>query len=181
MKQTAYSLKQLLGIKDYEQKADEFLRLTNSSLVVKYIETGLYFNDTKKGNERDIYEFTLSKDGRHYTSKFGDSLSNTWKRHAKFNEYENEVRYKMSKMSFPYIEKKLQGDSEPSNYSVLACLQACEPSETFDDFINECGYEIDSKKSYEDTLEIYGNVVKEWTSLMTLYNTQEMDVLSQIQ
>lgn len=197
---TIYTLSQIDDIKDYNQKASEFLRLTGSTLQVRYLRTGLYFGETDTKNVRDIYEFRLSKNGREYISEYGDSLQNTWNR---FQDSVSHVdNYKNPEKTFRYhyqedgtkdamrrwnkennILKACEWEwhrSKPSEYSILACLQGYEPPATFDDFIADYGYEIDSKASYENALTTYGNVVKEWTSLMTLYDDKELQVLTSI-
>lgn len=201
MKQTAYSLKDIENINDYEQQAQEFLRLTNSTLQVRYLRTGLYFGETDIKNTRDIYEFKLTHDGREYISEFGDSLQNTWKRFQSCmsisDNYSNPEktfkshydkdgtkdamrRYNKENNILKACEWEYH-NAKPTEYSILACLSAYEPPATFDDFIAEYGYEIDSKASYENALTTYGNVVKEWTSLLTLYNNDELQALASIQ
>jgi len=190
MNKTAYTLKDIENIQDYEQQASEFLRLTNSKLEIRFIETALYFGETDENNKRDIYEFKLSKNGREYVAKFGDSLSDTWKRHGNGNE--NEGKYNLIRGGNMANSNKIKKENailsqwgynnlKPSDYSILAALQGYEPPATFDDFISEYGYEITSKASYEYTLTTYGNVVAEYTSLMALYNGKEMQALSVIQ
>lgn len=190
---TARNLKDIENIKDYDQQASEFLRLTNSTLDIRFIETALYFGDTNKTNKRDIYEFKLSKDGREYVTTFGDSLANTWKRHGNGNE--NEGKYNLIKGGDAYgmfYASKIKAQNtilsqwgynsaKPSDYSILACLLGYEPPATFDDFIAEYGYEITSKTSYEHALATFNLVTVEYISLMSLYNDKEMQALSTIQ
>ena len=186
----AHTLKGIENIKDYDQQASKFLRLTGSTLDIRFIETSLYFGETDENNKRDIYEFRISKNGRRYVAKFGDSLSNTWKRHGNGNE--NEGKYNLIRGGNMADSSKIKKENailskwgysslKPSDYSILACLNAYEPPANFDDFIAEYGYEITSKTSYEFALTTYGSVVAEYTSLMTLYNDQEMQALSSIQ
>jgi len=141
MNKTAYTLKDIENIQDYEQQASEFLRLTNSTLDIRFIETALYFGDTDENNKRDIYEFKLSKNGREYVAKFSDSLANTWKRHGNGNE--NEGKYNLIKGGNMANSNKIKKENailsqwgynsaKPSDYTILACLQGYEPPATFD-------------------------------------------------
>ena len=201
-KTTAYTLADLENIEDYEQKASEFLRLTKSTLQTRYLRTGLYFGETDKKNVRDIYEFKLTRNGRTYVSEFGDSLQNTWTRFANCatlsENYGDEKRtftafYDETAKDRPIMRRWEKENNilkateweyhnaKPTDYSILACLPSYEPPATFDDFIAEYGYTIDSKASCENALTTYGNVVKEYNLLCTLYNDAELQALSSIQ
>ena len=201
IKTTAYTLTDLESIKDYEQKASEFLRLTKSTLQVRYLRTGLYFGETDKKQVRDIYEFKLTHNGRSYVSEFGDSLQNTWKRfqacmsisdnygnaEKTFKSHYDETGTKDAMRRWTKENNILLAtgweyhNAKPTNYSILSCLTGYEPPATFDDFIADYGYEITSKTSYENALTTYGKVVAEWTSLLTLYNDAELQALANIQ
>jgi hypothetical protein len=204
----AYTLKDIEKIGElgqYEHQADEFLRLTNSKLEVKYLRTGLYFNETDKNQTRDIYEFTLSRGERSYTSTFGASLNDTWTRYSKHvrqddkrNNAEQTFKayYIQERPTFSFLgignatrswtaENKTMAQygyhsEKPSAYSILAGMQSYAVG-TFDDFISEYGYEIDSKKSYEDAHTTYAAIVEQYNKLCSLYNDKELQAMSSIQ
>lgn len=62
-------------VTDYEKHATDFLKSVGAKLKIEYIEHDFYFPDDKQC--RDIYRFTLSRAGRSYTAKFGQSIANT--------------------------------------------------------------------------------------------------------
>jgi hypothetical protein len=63
---------------EYDKQANKFLKDTNTTFKVKYIKHDKYFPDDKE--ERDIYRFTLTKDGKSYSGRFGQSIADTGKK-----------------------------------------------------------------------------------------------------
>lgn len=60
----------------YEKQAQKFLKKTKTMLSIEYKECGSMLWD-KKGEQRDIYEITLSNKNGSYTFDFGASLVDT--------------------------------------------------------------------------------------------------------
>ena len=58
---------------DYIKQAEDFLQATGTKLKVVFVEHDYYFADDKEC--RDIYRFTLSRNGKSYTAKFGQSIT----------------------------------------------------------------------------------------------------------
>lgn len=198
---TAYTLADIEKIGeqcDYEHQANEFLRLTSSTLQVRYLRTGLYFGETDEKQRRDIYEFRLQRGTREYIYTFGDSLQNTWERFARHvpkdlerNNIENTFRANFSPdnttrayMRAWYKENEKLSTWEyasvkPRDYSILACMQTYDVG-TFDDFIAEFCYEIDSKESCENAQRTYEAVVEQYHKLQALYSDKELQALASI-
>lgn len=78
--------------------------------------------------------------------------------------------------TFEFGQSISEGSSEPTLYSVLACLTKYDP-ETFEDFCGNYGYDNDSRAA-EKT---YKAVVKEWENMNRLFTTDELELLTIIQ
>lgn len=64
----------------------------------------------------------------------------------------------------------------PTLYDVLACLQKYDVG-TFEDFCNEFGYDTDSRIAKKT----YKAVVKEYDKMCSLFNNDELEILTEIQ
>ena len=189
----------------YSEQASEFLRVTNSTLQVRYLRTGLYFGDTDENETRDIYEFRLSRGSREYVDTFGDSLQNTWERYSahivKADSYgsarHNFIAYYLqnrptntligtarTRKSWETQNEKLStweyAAEKPSEYSILAGMQAYEPPATFDEFVSDFGYDITSHDTYENAQRTFDAVRNQYAKLCTLYNDKELQALASI-
>ena len=148
---------------DYNKQAQEFLTKTNTTLDVEYIGHGNYFDDDKE--TRDIYRFTLKRDGRKYTSKFGQSIVNSGT--AKEN-----VVYKVGGFNHGKIDRRRKA---PTAYDILACLTKYDTG-TFDNFCADFGYDTDSRKA-EKT---YFDVQREYQGVCLIWNAKEREELAEI-
>jgi len=103
---------------EYDKQANKFLKDTNTNFQIKYLKHDSYFDDNDL-TARDIYEFTLTKDGKTYSGTFGQS-----------------------------IEGSKKGEV-PSAYSVLSSLSGedGDENETFEEFADNFGYDQDSRKA----------------------------------
>jgi len=63
---------------EYDKQANKFLKDTNTTFKVKYIKHDKYFPDDTE--TRDIYKFTLTRDGKSYSGRFGQSIAETGKK-----------------------------------------------------------------------------------------------------
>ena len=177
-------------ISTYEQQAIDFLAKTNTELTVKFVKNGKHFDDDK--HERDIYNITLKRGNRIMNFNFGQSL-NASGEYRVLKHLQNKVwceqttggkihftpgEYKLLKARFN-IDKdiiKNPNYSAPTAYDILACLTKYDPG-TLEDFCDEFGYDLDSKK-VEKT---YNAVKKEYTDLCTLFTDEEIEQLAEIQ
>lgn len=164
----------------YDEQAEKFLADTGTQLSWKVISYGKYFHDSK--DSRLIWEFTLKRGDRSYTSKFGASLVSSyeallgkkWEQGHRLTVYEVE---EMSKQ-FRFGKRKLKY-YEPSAYDLLSCLEKHEPEPDPTRWALECGYEL-KNTSIQTILDIHKSCVEQYQALCTLYNEQEMDVLREI-
>lgn len=96
--------------------------------------------------DRDVYKVTITRSKREFTCEFGQSI----------------MRSGVSRKA-------------PTAYDVLACLQTYYP-ETFEDFCNNCGYDISSRKAKR----IFKATQIEYNGLALLYNRAELDEIAEI-
>lgn len=80
---------------EYTEQAEKFLKETKTTIKIKYLSNDYYFDGETES--RDIYRITLTRKGKRFTFKFGQSL----------------------------IGSEL--GEEPTAYSVLTCLTNMNP------------------------------------------------------
>ena len=98
----------------YDEQADKFLSDTNSKIIFKFIKHDKYFPEDKE--TRDIWRFKITKDGKSYSGRFGQSI---------VDSYEHKT---------------------PRAYDVLTSLSADngDPDEDYENFADNFGYDRDS-------------------------------------
>ena len=113
---------------NYEEQVNNFLRDTGAKIKIRFLKKDKYFHDDKEA--RNIYTFTISRGGRKYIGKFGDSIANT------------------------------KEGLKPTEYDILACLSKYEPEETLNDFMLAYGYEDEktAKKIYDEARKEYQGI-----------------------
>ena len=62
---------------DYQKQGTDFLKETGIRFKVSFVDHAPYFEDDKES--RDIYRITLSRRGRSFSFKFGQSINETGK------------------------------------------------------------------------------------------------------
>lgn len=60
---------------EYQKQAEKFCKNTNSKISFKFIKEGYYFPGDKE--YRNIYRWTIKKDGKTISGRYGDSINNT--------------------------------------------------------------------------------------------------------
>lgn len=167
---------------EYDEQAAAFLASTGAKIKVEYVETAKYFPDDKE--IRDIYNVTISKGGREYTFRFGNSINNSGKYHtispgAKRANGGNTVIPPRVKYFYNVrdLDYKLNPNyCPPSAYLILSAVQKYDVG-TFENFCADFGYDTDSRTA-EKT---YHAVVNEYTHLCTLFSAAEMERMQEIQ
>lgn len=179
---------------DYEKQASEFLEKTGTKLTFKFAGYRKHFPDDKE--KRLCYEFTLSRNGRSYTSTFGESqnfaaiallgkiLSRpyTIAEMGHLNASIATIKEDGTFMRFPVTgpdswqgrKPKLKLPS-PSAYTLLACLQKYDPG-SLENFCSDFGYALDSKKAEA----AYQAVKNEYLHMAALFSAEEMEQLAEI-
>ena len=62
---------------DYQKQAADFLSKNQATLKVVFVKHDRYFSDDK--GSRDIWKFTLRRNGKQYSGTFGQALANVGK------------------------------------------------------------------------------------------------------
>jgi len=162
---------------NYELQAEFFLKDIGVKFECQYLKTDKHF--VRDTHTRDIYVITLSRGTRVMTINFGQSHTCSGKFH-KWGNYKQGVVNEKPKLDHMRSWIKNEEFKEPTEYSVLACLTKNDVG-SFDDFICDLGYIIDSKESYEGAQKIYKACVKEWDNVQKLFNDKEIEELQEIQ
>lgn len=77
---------------------------------------------------------------------------------------------------FTFGQSQARQGIKPTTYDILACVEKYDPG-TFEDFCSNMGYDTDSRRA-EKT---YKAVVKEWQNIRTLFTSEELEQLQEIQ
>lgn len=171
---------------EYEEQANEFLKLTGTKLTVEYLKTGKHFESD--ADDRDIFACELSRGSRSFKFNFGNSIANSGKyighknmclnAYGKylFNEQEYQKMRKTERFSPAFKDVKRNNNyKEPDAYSILTALTDYDPG-TLENFCSDFGYDTDSKKDEK----IYNAVVDEWKSVCMLFSEEELELLREI-
>ena len=137
---------------DYEKQGTDFLEKTETKFVAEFVEFGKHFPSDKEN--RAIYKITLSRNGREYSFRFGQSIAD----------------------SQGYYDLHKKKGKIPTAYAVLSCVEKVDVG-TFEDFCFEFGYDTDSitaKNTYEAVRDEYLNLAR-------LFNNAELEQMAEIQ
>lgn len=157
---------------EYLKKAEDFLTAHDAKIKIVFDHCGKYWEDDKEN--RNIYNVTITRDDKSYTTQFGDSLHNT--------EEANKIkaRAKMEARNLTGAEwRKIKNKYTPNAYDILACLQKYEtPSDPWE-FANEFGYEINSHADFRKVDRICEACEKEYKAIYNMFSDC-MDELAEI-
>ena len=170
----------------YEQRAEAFLKATNTEFKYEFLFNGKYFCDDKE--MRDVYRITLTRGRRSYTFQFGQSIVNSGFYYTKGRKVNQIDRSQLTnKHLVAWIKLRdynflnngtrdtIHYPIAPTAYDVLACLTKNDPG-TFEDFCSEFGYDEDSRKAEK----IYNAVLDEWKNVCALFTDEEIEQLQEI-
>ena len=183
---------------DYNKQAADFLKKTKTSIKFKKskIQTAPSWME-EDGQFGFKYDVLIERNGQEYKFPFWDSIANKEKeenglklikgetitikpvfgkwyelRNEMFNHCKGNITIIQARREIEELINYAKKPTEPTPYSILACLGCYEPG-SFKDFCDGFGYNEDSKK---DT-ETYLKVMEEWSSVNRLFS----DVLEQLQ
>jgi len=166
---------------EYEQQAIDFLEKTKTQFSVKFLRVDKYFHSDKE--VRAIYEFTLERKGRKYTSTFGDSITNTWKyligkmpKRITIDDQKKFDAMVIHANKTPNFPMTL-----PSAYDILSVLEKNEIDPDVDSWACDLGYELGKDTKIKDLLAIHEACKTQYQGLISLYNEDEMELLREIQ
>jgi len=121
---------------NYQENAKNVLTEMGVKYSAKFIKHDYHFADDD--NTRDIFRLTLSRGGKRFYVRFGQSLK----------------------------DSTGNGDYLPTEYDLLTCIQKYDVG-SFRDFCGDFGYDEDSRKAYRTYLLVcaeYGKVINFFTS-----------------
>lgn len=156
---------------DYQKQAKDFCVKTETTIDVKFLYSGLYFDEDKEN--RDIYEIKIIrfKNGKAlnpYIFKFGQSRLYS----RDYVENAAQQRRDRGEPAASIVKYEKPAVKAPTEYDILAGLTKYDP-ETFSDFCANYGYDEDSRKAEK----IYFEVQKEWSKVNYLFS----DFLEELQ
>lgn len=178
---------------DYEKQAEDFLKKTSTTISWKFLKYDKYFTDDKE--KRLVWEFTLTRGTRAYTSTFGESTLSTFEqltgekfpvgRLATSLHYERIMKENARSLSSdgrfsrvsPHHPKNCQLQP-PSNYSLLACLERYEPDPNIDNWSKDLGY--DPSAGISRIIKTHNACREQYAALCALYSEAEMNLLCEI-
>lgn len=108
-------------------------------------------------------------------------LSNHWGKHfVEDKDYRCIFKLRLSRgrksYTFDFGQSIAAGDTEPTMYDVLTCLQKYDVG-TFENFCNMFGHDEDSRQAEK----IYNAVLKEFEAMERLFTNEELEILQNIQ
>lgn len=137
---------------DYTKRAIDFLNRVNAQMSIEYVGHMRYFDDDEV--KRDVYEITLTRNGKTYRFKYGQPITKTDRLANKYIQNEN-LR---------------DGRMYPTENEILSVIQTYDIG-TFSDFYKEYGYDANSNKTmakffavqdeYLNIMELFGDVIDE--------------------
>lgn len=135
----------------FEEKANEFLKMTKTELVISFLgcETNELWSDTAY---RNVYSVVLKNENHEYKFKFWDSIANTKK-----------------------------GIKKVQAYDILSCMEKYDVGSFVDfcsDFgydIESCT--LKESRNIEKTYKL---VIEEYNALCKLFDDEEMEYLREI-
>ena len=155
----------------YEKQANDFLNTTGTTFKAEKIGYGKYFSDDK--GSRDIYQITLTRNGKTYSFRFGQSIKNSELPIIACSDisYQKEAKLLLT----GYVKKGVllcHHSKAPTAYDVLASIRKNDP-EDFETFCSEFGYDLDSRKAFD----VYLAVQTEYKNIYMLFS----DCMEQLQ
>lgn len=170
-----------MNMNEYEQQAIDFLEKTETRFSVKFLRIDKYFYSDKE--VRAIYEFTLERKGRKYTSTFGDSITSTWQ--ALIGKMPQRICiYDQKKFDAMVIKANKTPNFPmplPKAYDILSVLEKYEIDPDVDSWAHDMGYELGKETKIKDILAIHQACKEQYQGLISLYNENEMELLREIQ
>lgn len=194
---------------EYELQAEKFLKDTGTTFKAVFLKHDLYFEgDTE---ERDIYEITLTREGRVYKFKFGQSTAESGFRLFHDKEKTKRTGHKGFKIPQEIRDKQKEVNEKNKDERMIFARdhiirrwfqeEHFSLSELYWDFgkvpdsydVLAClqKYDIGSFENFCEEFgyvndsrkaeKIYNAVVDEWKNVQILWNDKEIEELQQIQ
>jgi len=159
---------------EYLDQALEFLKNTNSEILIKY--DGYRIRDNWDNIPRDQYNVILKNQKGKYEFIFTNSIAN-----SSIITIQNKCTT-IARFSADY--KKWEDRSNhnfkvPNAYDILACLD-CMELNSVDDYIQDFGIDIKSAQDFRNAEKTFNAIQHEEISLLRMYTTEEIEQLREI-
>lgn len=171
---------------EYEKQAQDFLAKTSTTLDITYVRAGQMAWDND-GQGRDIYSFTFKRDGREYTSEFGQSIAQSGK-YLLYGSYKRGIAPTRTPWKNPKAWMRAgEGDydhtawdknpnyAKPTAYDILSCIDPLFCMESADDVAEEFGYEKPS-----EAIRVFNAMTEQAQGLQALFNNAECEQICEI-
>lgn len=166
--------------------------VTYDEQAAKFVEqTGLEINKVYKGHYARLgdevvaqFSITFTRGSRSFTFDFSNSQHESYFATMGGKRCKNPYKYKFFSeyMKNPVNDSAPDGSlriskvkTPPDNYSILASLTKYDTG-TFENFCGDCCFSTDSISA----MDMYLAVQKEYSSLTSLFNDGEMELLAEI-
>ncbi len=128
------------------------------------------------------------KQGSDFLKQTQTTFTAEFKKHDKYFPRDEEKRdiYTITlknekhRFQFTFGQSIACRHKKPTAYDVLACLQKYEMG-TFDDFVMEFGYTMNTEQDIKEAQEIYRAVCNEYMNVCHLWTSKEIEALAEIQ
>lgn len=173
---------------DYNKQATDFLQSTGTTLEVVETVPQIPAQWDSTHNDKHIsYSVTLKNKAHSYTFNFWGSEHDynlvEKAREAKergiysshYAECERELKKKYNQLQLKQLVIDMHKHVIPSEYDILACLSPMY-EDTFEDFCNAYGYDIDSRRAEET----YKRCIEQDRQLHKLFTHEQLEQLAEI-
>ncbi len=101
--------------------------------------------------------------------------------HLQHNKYTVTLRRGTKEYIFPFYDSYVnyKDGTEPTKYDVLSCVMKSDPG-TMGDFIEEYGFRITGRKTFNEVEGLWKACKKEYESLLELFGPELMEKLAEI-
>ena len=126
------------NISTYEQQANDFLTKTGATIEKKFLKFDHHFGGEKQ--KRNVFEITISKDGKNMVFNFGQSVNDSCEETAKIEEGENEPINLIFGYSYKGIDAIHKGEINTDLFTLRAIKNGTKDINELltDSYLNEC-------------------------------------------
>ena len=112
----------------------------------------------------------------------GKETNKSWNDNVYRNTYMATIKTPLGVMKVKFWDSiySTQNNERPTEYDILACLQKYDVG-SFEDFVNEFGYEIDESQSRRNSKQIYNAVCREYEKVCRCFTQKQIEAMQEIQ
>ena len=131
---------------------------------------------------KQAQEFLTSCNATMQITYAGKELNSNWKDKELRNTYFATITTPQGTMKVKFwdsIYNTMRG-IKPTEYDILACLEKYDVG-TFEDFVNEFGYDVSESDNLRCTKRIYKAVTREYNDICRCFTEEQLESLREIQ